>query len=155
MIRSEQIEKLVAEFVEGSDMFLVESRISPANDIEVFIDADTSVNIDACVKLSRHIEAELDRETEDFTLNVSSSGLDMPLKMPRQYKKYIGKELEVLCRDGIKLTAELKSADENGITLHWQAKELVEGKKRKQLVDKEVQLLYTDIKKTLVIISFK
>lgn len=155
MIAKEKIEKAINGFIEDTDMFVVDVKISASNQIDVFVDADSGVNIDKCIQLSREIEAAFDRDIDDFSLNVSSAGLDMPLKMPRQYKKHLGKELEVLLTDGTKYKAELTCADDESIKLQWQAKELVEGKKRKQLVNKAVEIQYTDIKTTFVIISFK
>lgn len=155
MIAKEPIQSIVEDFVQGTDMFLVDIKISASNQIEVFIDADSRVLIDQCITLSKHIEEALDRDVEDFSLNVSSAGLDMPLILPRQYTKYIGKDLSILCNDGVKYEATLDEATEEDVKLSYQVKELVEGKKRKQLVDKELELKYTDIKTTFVIISFK
>jgi len=87
MITTEQIEKLVAEKLENKDVFLVDIRIRHGNRISVFLDSDTGVNIKTCAELSRYIEFNLDRESEDFELEVSSAGLDQPLKLLRQYVK--------------------------------------------------------------------
>jgi len=155
MIPINTISEIANDCIKDSDMFLITVRNNANNEIEIFVDSDTSVGIDACIALSKEIESKLDREKEDFALNVSSAGLDMPLTIPRQYKKYLGKGIEVKTISGEKYKAELTEVSETGISLHYQQKELVEGKKRKQLVDKCVQLAYTEIKTTFVIISFK
>jgi ribosome maturation factor RimP len=89
------IKELVDRHLSGTDRFLVDVLIKPGNRIYVFIDGDHGVTIDDCVKISRMLEAELDREREDFELNVSSSGADQPLRMPRQYPKNIGRSLHI------------------------------------------------------------
>ena len=155
MIDKTSIENIITDFIGDSDLFLVDLKISHSNNIEVFIDADSRVNIDDCISLSKTIEASLDREVEDFELNVSSAGLDMPLRLPRQYRKYIGQDLSVLSKGGIKYNATLASCTEDSICLKYEQMELLEGKKRKQAVGKEIVLPYNDIKTTFVIISFK
>ncbi len=155
MIDKVVIENIITEFTAGTDLFLVDLKIDYTNNIEVFIDADSRVNIDDCIRLSKTIEGSLDREAEDFELNVSSAGLDMSLKLPRQYVKYIGQDLSVLAKNGIKYNASLVSCNNETICLKYEKMELVEGKKRKQAVESEVILPYSEIKSTFVIISFK
>ncbi len=149
------IENIIADFTAGTDLFLVDLKIDHSNSIEIFIDADGRVNLDDCIRLSKTIEGSLDREIEDFELNVSSAGLDMSLKLPRQFVKYIGQDLSVLVKNGIKYTATLISCTDESVCLEYDVMELLEGKKRKQLVKKQITLPYTDIKSTFVIISFK
>ncbi len=149
------IENIIAEFTAGTDLFLVDLKIDHSNAIEIYIDADSRVNLDDCIRLSKTIEGSLDREKEDFELNVSSAGLDMSLKLPRQFVKYIGQDLSVLAKNGIKYTATLISCNEESVCLEYEVMELLEGKKRKQLVKKQITLPYNDIKSTFVIISFK
>lgn len=148
MITREQIRRLAEEKLEGTDRFLVEVMVKPGNRILVFIDSDSRVTIDNCVELSRHIEKQLDRESDDFELNVSSSGLDQPYKLSRQYIKNIGREVAVTDNDGNKVTGILKSADENSF-------EILEIKKiKKEVTEKLYQFKYTDIKETKEIIKF-
>jgi ribosome maturation factor RimP len=104
--------------------------------------------------MSRHVESNLDREKEDFELHVSSPGLDRPLKTLRQYKKYTGKELSVATRDGKKYSGKLLKASEEGIELESRSKEAVEGKKGKQLIIRNINLTFNQIKETKVVISF-
>lgn len=117
----------------GSDMFVVECTCSPANEITLVIDSDTSVSIDACADISRAIEAAFDRDMEDFALTVTSAGIGEQLRLLRQYRKIIGSSVETLLADGTKILATLESADENGITLSYDEKVATEGKKRKEL----------------------
>ena len=95
MIKRTYIQSLVLEHLQDTDKFLVQVMVKPANKILVFIDSDTNVTIADCVSLSRFIESKLDRETEDFELSVSSSGLDQPLLILRQYIKNLNKLVEV------------------------------------------------------------
>jgi ribosome maturation factor RimP len=87
MVEKTNILELVEEHLKGTDKFPVEVQIKGNNIITVIIDGDTGVTIDDCIRLSKHIESKLDRDTEDFELRVSSFGADKPLKMKRQYKK--------------------------------------------------------------------
>ena len=119
MIEKIKILELVNNALEGSDKFLVNLKITPDNRIYVDIDGDNGVTIDDCIELSRAIESQLDRDAEDFELNVSSAGADQPLKMTRQYRKNIGYEVEVLTADGRKLKGILADADESRIMQAW------------------------------------
>jgi ribosome maturation factor RimP len=155
MIPKDTIEILINEYLLDTDLFLVDIKIAPGNVITVFVDSDTAVPIDKCAALSKAIEAGLDREAEDFELSVSSAGLDMPLKLPRQYRKHAGRDLDILAADGTKYLAKLISASDTCIEIAYQEKIMLEGKKRKQLVDKVTELKYSDIKTTFINISFK
>ncbi|MCK9219063.1 MAG: ribosome assembly cofactor RimP [Bacteroidales bacterium] len=117
MVKEKEVRILAEEFLKGSDVFLLEVLVKPSNKITIFIDGENRVSIDACQKLSRFIEEHLDREKEDFELTVSSAGADRPLKITRQYKKVIGKTLEIVTCGGEKITGTLLTADENGIEL--------------------------------------
>ena len=120
--------------MEGSDMFVVECTSTPGNEIELTIDSDTSVGIDACAELSRAVEAQFDRDEEDFSLTVMSAGIGSELKSLRQYRKLTGKSAEVLLTSGVKILAKLEEVTDEGITLSYEEKQAVEGKKKKQLV---------------------
>ena len=136
-------------------MFVVECTCSAANDIELTVDSDTSVDIDACVALSRAVEAEFDREAEDFSLTVMSAGIGSELRCLRQYRKLVGHPVEVLLTDGVKILATLDAADEQGIVLSYDRKESVEGKKRKQLVHVTESYPFERIKFTKEWLDFK
>jgi len=146
MIEKIKILELVNQALEGSDKFLVNLKITPDNRIYVDIDGDNGVTIDDCIELSRAIESQLDRDEEDFALDVSSAGADQPLKLTRQYRKNLGREVEVVCFDGEKIEGELTAADEEGFTV------LTPGTKK--TAPKESRLKYRDVKSTRVAIRF-
>ena len=139
----------------GTDRFVVDVKCSPANEIEVVIDADSTVDLDACVELSRKIEAEFDREIEDYELSVFSAGVGQPLKLLRQYNKLIGGTVEVLLTSGVKMLATLKEASHEGITLSYTERKLVEGKKRKVEVEVEEFHAFDQIKWVKEYLDFK
>lgn len=120
------------------------------------IDGDNGVAIEDCVALSRHVEFSLDRETEDFALNVSSAGIDMPLKLVRQYKKYIDKNLEITLKTGEKIAGRLLSADDDKIELVPSIKNPNAKKGAPQkLVEGELKTLSLDqIEETKIEITF-
>lgn len=145
------IESLLTE-----DEFLVQLSIDEKNNISVYIDSMQAVPISECIRITKEFEANFDRDEEDYALQVSSAGLDMPFVIPKQYKKYEGKEIQIIKKDGNKLTGLLKKFEGDTITLEIEKKELVEGKKRKQLVKKEYQLnINADIKSAKPEINFK
>lgn len=154
MITLEQIKKLTDEKLEGTTNFIVDISIKPGNKITILLDNDNGVSIGDCVAMSRHVEFSLDRETEDFELNVMSPGLTEPFKILRQYEKYINKEVDVVTKENKKLTGKLLSANSEGIVLETQTKEKVEGKKSKQTIINNIPLTFNQIKETKVVISF-
>lgn len=155
MISKEQIILLVEPKLEELNLFLVEVKITATNSITVVLDSDNSVTVDSCIAVSRFIEENLDRESEDFELDVMSAGVGQPLRIYRQYVKNVGRNVEVLTNDGIKYKAQLTSANETEVVLNFSEKVVVEGKKRKQEVQREVKLPYTQIKTAKVVVSFK
>lgn len=155
MIEKEFIKNIVDTALAETSMFLVDVSINPGNVIIVEVDDDEGVSIDDCVKLSKTIESNLDREAEDFELEVGSAGLTSPLKIPRQYKKYEGSEVEVLLTKGIKLKGLLASSDDEGFVLVTEKMVKPEGAKRKVAVQEEHRFSYSDVKYTKYIISLK
>ena len=155
MIEKSIVKNLVEEWLEGKDYFLVSIEISQDNKIVVEIDHADGVWIEDRVELSRHIEEHLDREKEDFELEVGSAGLGQPFKVVQQYLNYIGKEVEVLDADGKKTKGILKSVDGNDFTVTTQQKMKLEGKKRPELVDVDMNFQMDKVKYTKYIISFK
>ena len=111
MIDKETIINLTETYLQGSSSYLVDVLTGIGNVITVEIDNDEGVDIDQCAALSRHLEANLDRDVEDFELTVTSVGLTSPFKTLRQYKKFEGEEVEVLTKKGEKMTGTLKSSD--------------------------------------------
>ena len=153
MISKKYIEDLAAEFLGGSDLFAVKITVSKDNNIRLFIDGDNGVTIDDCVGLSRHIEGSLDRDKEDFELNVSSSGVDQPFVLLRQYENSLEKKVQVLDNEGNKIRGILKSVNENEIELQEEIKN--KNKKIKNISYGEVISIPMErIKETKRIISF-
>ncbi|MBE5032532.1 ribosome assembly cofactor RimP [Gallalistipes aquisgranensis] len=155
MMDTAKIRALAEERLAGSDLFVVDVTCSPANEVEVLVDSDSSVAIEDCVELSRAIEASLDRDVEDFALTVSSAGIGQPLRMLRQYRRLIGRPVEVVLLSGVKLLAELRDATEESVTLAYEEKVAVEGKKRKQLVETVREYPLSEVKSTREYIDFK
>ena len=155
MIETDKIIEAARRHLEGTDMFVVGCTATPGNDIELTIDSDTSVDIDACVALSRAIEEQFDRDEEDFSLTVTSAGIGSELRGLRQLRKTVGRSVEVLLTSGVKILARLDEADEEGITLSYEEKQAVEGRKRKQLVKVTRSYRYDEIKYTKEYLDFK
>ena len=155
MIDVKTVTEIAERHLEGSDIYVVECKISPMGEIELLIDSDTAVKLEDCAALNRAIEAELDREVEDYSLMVASAGIGTELKLLRQYNKIIGSSVEVLLKDGIKLLAKLNSADEAGIAISYEEKQAVEGKKRKVTVEVAKDYMWEEIKYVKEYLDFK
>ena len=155
MIDVKTVTEIAERHLQGSDMYVVECKISPMGEIELLIDSDTAVKLEDCAALNRAIEAEFDREVEDFSLMVASAGIGSELKLLRQYNKIIGSSVEVLLKDGIKLLAKLNSADEAGIAISYEEKQAVEGKKRKVTVEVTKTFAWEEIKYVKEYLDFK
>ncbi len=155
MIDSKLVNTIVEEWLQGKEYFLVDVSVSLDDKIVVEIDHAEGVWIEDCVALSRFIESKLNREEEDFELEVGSAGIGQPFKVLQQYKNHIGLEVETLVNDGRKLTGILKEADENHFVITVKKKVKVEGAKRPKLVEEDVDLTYSEIKYTKYLISFK
>lgn len=136
-------------------MFVVGCTCTAGNEVELLIDSDTAVSIDACATLSRTVDEEFDRDEEDFSLTVASAGIGSELKCLRQYRKLIGSMVEVLLKDGTKICAQLEDATAEQLTLSFEEKQLIEGKKRKQLVTVTRAYPLGEIKYTKEYIDFK
>ena len=155
MIEKKTVCQIVDEWLAGKDYFLVEVTISPDDKILVEIDHKEGVWIEDCVELSRYIGSKLNREDEDYELEVGSAGIGQPFKVLQQYINHIGKEVEVLAKDGRKLSGVLKEADEQHFVVTIQKKVKEEGAKRPKLVDEDLTFTYEEIKYTKYLISFK
>ena len=155
MIETKRVIEIAERHLEGSDMFVVECKITPMGEIELLVDSDTAVKLEDCAALNRAIEAELDREVEDYSLMVASAGIGSELKLLRQYRKIIGGSVEVLLKDGIKILAKLTAANEEGIELMYEEKQLVEGKKRKVTVEVTKSYKWEEIKYVKEYLNFK
>lgn len=157
MVDKIHIENLIQQFIEAhpdKEFFLVETSISKNNEIKIFIDSYQTVSIDDCVTLSRFIESNTDRETEDFELTVSSAGLDLPLMIEPQFKKHLGQNLEVLHKDGIKIKGKLIDFDSQSFTLEVEKKVKIPGKKKKQNITEQQKIAYSESKQTKILVTF-
>jgi ribosome maturation factor RimP len=139
--------------LERSDLFLIDFSIQGDNHIKVVIDGDQGVSVEDCMFVSRAIEHNLDREEEDFSLEVMSAGATSPLINKRQYKKNTSRELKVKTTSDV-IEGVLVNATENEITLEWKAKEPKAIGKGKVVVKKQVNIAYQDIVEAKVMIKF-
>ncbi|MCI6986022.1 MAG: ribosome assembly cofactor RimP [Sodaliphilus sp.] len=154
MINKQELIDVINTELEGSDIFLVEVKVSADNIIDVAIDSMGSVTIDDCIALNNKVLDHFDRDVEDYELTVGSYGISDPFKVLQHYKKNMGGEVEVLTTDGKKLKGTLKDADEEGFTLTITKKVKLEGKKRPEMVDEDLNYKYDEIKYTKNIIQF-
>ena len=155
MIDKNVVRNLVEEWLQDKEYFLVDVEISPDDRIVVELDHADGVWIEDCVELSRYIEDRLDRDEEDYELEVGSAGLGQPFKVPQQYVNFIGKNVEVLDGDGKKVKGVLKSVDGNDFTVTVAEKVKQEGKKRPVLTDVDHTYQMDKVKYTKYLISFK
>jgi len=151
MISKKIVTELVEERIEGTDIFIVDIIISSANKISISLDADAGLTIEKCMSVSRNVEHNLDREEEDFSLEVASYGLSSPLIMPRQFQKYVGKKVEVLTNEMKKYEAKLLSFDDKGLEIELDLTK----KQIKAKVDPIMNISFDEIKETKAAISFK
>lgn len=155
MIDKNIVTRIVEEWLEDKDYFLVNITVSPDDKIVVEIDHAEGVWIDDCVELSRYIESKLNREEEDYELEVGSAGIGQPFKVLKQYQIHIGKDVEVLTKDGKKWVGVLTDVNEQNFTVIIEKKVKPEGAKRPKLVEEAVTFTYDEIKYTKYLISFK
>ena len=155
MIEKKTVCQIVDEWLEGKDYFLVEVTVSPDDKIVVEIDHAEGVWIEDCVELSRYIESKLNREEEDYELEVGSAGIGQPFKVLQQYYIHIGQEVEVLTKDGRKLAGILKDADEEKFTVAVQKESKTRRIKTSEIARRGRNLTYEQIKYTKYLISFK
>lgn len=139
---------------EKPSIFLIDLTISAGNKIQVTLDGDQGITLQDCIDISRAIEHNIDREQEDFSLEVASAGATSALKFARQYKKNIGRTLEVQTLDENKIEATLTSADDQAITLEWSTREPKKIGKGKETVKHKTEVPYDQIKEAKVIIVF-
>lgn len=136
MIKTSDIIEAVGGEIVARGCFIVDVSVSKDNDIVLTIESENGkIELEDCVSLSRFFETKFDREAEDYSLTVSSAGLDQPFKVLRQYQKAIGSKVEVSLKGGKKMVALLEDADQESITLKYSVREAVEGRKKKELVE--------------------
>ena len=150
MITREKIEIFANDFLRETDLYVFEVNVKNGNLIIVTIDSDKVVTIDNCIALSRAIEKSLDRDIEDFELRVTSFGADSPLKFLRQYKKNIGRELDIKMKDDTNEKGKLIEVNRDSIII-----ERIFNKKKSEEIETNRILKFDDIKEARIILSFK
>jgi ribosome maturation factor RimP len=150
MIAKDKIRKLVEEHIDGTGLFIVDVKVSSANKITILVDTHEGITIDECISVSRHVEKNLDRDTEDFELMVSSPGLEMPFVVLEQYVKNEGKKVAVIDNEGAKYQGILKNVTNGGFEIETEVR-----KKGEKTTLKEISFNYGQIKATKTLIEFK
>jgi ribosome maturation factor RimP len=149
----EKVEQLIAEGIEGTEIFVVKLTVSSSNDINVLLDSDSGLSLADCRTVSRAIEFNLDREEEDFSLTVASAGIGEPLVL-RQYMKNVGRKVTVTLNEGEVIEAKMIAANDQNIELEWKSREKKPtGKGKITVVNKRI-IEHRDIKQTIVLITF-
>lgn len=157
MIDKHTITSIVEKALEGTDAFITDITVSRDNDITVELDATTGVDLDFCTEVSRVINETLDRDVEDYSLEVGSASLSAPLKVPQQYEKHIGDTMDVLTADGRKLRGVIDAVDSAAgtFTLLVPTKVKEPGAKRPVVVDTPVELAMADCRSVTYHFDFK
>lgn len=154
MITKEKIHELIDAFIGAKEMFIVQLEISASNKIALVVDSMKGVGIDDCVDLSRLIESGLDREVEDFEMEVASAGIGVPFRVIQQYHKNIGKDIEIVLRKGLKIKGILLSVDDKGFNISFEQKVKIEDKKKKQLLVENKYFTFEETSKVYNLIKF-
>ena len=145
------VEKLIGPLLKD-DIFLVSIKIKPTNNFKIYLDADSGLGIEKCIKINRALYKIMEEmgmyPDGDFSLEISSPGLDEPLKLLRQYKKNVGRNVEVITNDDLKREGKLVEVTDENIKIAY-----TEGKGKKAVL-KEDEILFSDIKQTKIQIKF-
>lgn len=150
----EKVAQLLEEGLKAKpSLFLIDLTITDSQKIIVTLDGDNGVTLQDCIDISRAIEHNLDREETDFSLEVASAGVSAPLKLMRQYKKNIGRTLKMKTTTG-PVEATLTSVNDDGIVVSWTAREPKKIGKGEETVEKNLELLFSDIQEAIVTITF-
>lgn len=154
MLDKSKLKDFIESRLEGTDCFLTELKVTPSNEVTVEIDSDSRVDLDFCIALNRAIEEAFPTDEEDYELEVGSAGLTSPLKMPRQFKKFIGYEMEVLAADSKKYTGVLTEADDEGFRLRTKVKVKHSDQKRPVVEETEMHFPYSEARKVTYLLKF-
>lgn len=155
MIDKDLLKRSVEKAIEGTDLFVVDIKVSADNNIVVELDSPSSIDIDTCAAVTRAIEKDFDRDVEDYELEVGSAGLTAPFKVRGQYLKNVGNDIEVLTRDGRKMQGVLTSVGGDSFTFEYPVKYKEPGAKRPVTVMQPETLKFDDAKSVKYLISFK
>lgn len=155
MIDKQKVTELVTEWLTDKEYFLVDVEVTPDDRIVVEIDHKDGVWIDDCAELSRFIESRLDREAEDYELEVGSAGLGQPFKVVQQYVNCVGETVEVLTAEGKKVQGTLKAVNAPLFTLTIRSRQRLEGKKRPEWVEEDREFDMGEVKYAKYVLNFK
>lgn len=155
MIDKKVVRRLVEEWLEGKEYFMTDLTVDADDRIVVEIDHADGVWIEDCVALSRYIESRLDRDEEDYELEVGSAGIGQPFKVRRQYEIHVGERVEVLTTGGDKLVGVLKEAGDADFVLTVSEKVRREGEKRPRMEERDIRFAYDEVKYAKYVIDFK
>lgn len=155
MIEKSRIEDIIGSYIQDTDIFLVDIKVNTGNIIQVFLDKPTGITLNECSEISNYVISRLNKDIEDFELEISSPGLGTPFKVLKQYQKNINKEIDVVLTNGVKVKGLLKSVSEERI-------ELEETVKQKNVIQKKTEYnkvintyLMKEIKSAKLIVNFK
>ncbi len=154
MINEENIKRIINDEIRNKNLFLVDLKISHSNKINVFIDSMKGVTIEECAKLSFMIKEKLNKDIDDYVLEVSSPGLNKPLILPLQYEKNLGRYLDIVTKDGTRKTGRLTKVFRNGIQIKSEVTATNKPGRKRGNVTKDYVFDFTDIKSAKVIVSF-
>ncbi len=150
----EKVEGLVQKALrQREDLFLIDLTVGGDNAIKIVLDGDEGVALTDCMEISRAVEHNLDREAQDFSLEVTSAGATAPLRLPRQYHKHVGRHLEVKT-EATTIEGKLREVGESGITLAWKSREPKPVGKGKHTVQKEEVISFAAIQEAKVVLKF-
>lgn len=153
MKQADILKQAAEEWAEKNGLFVVSIAISKDNDVDVTIDADSrDITLDDCVAMTGYIQEKVDRDVEDYSLTIGSAGLSAPFRIPRQYKKFVGSEIQITRLTGERIKAMLLAADDKGVDISWQKKGEGKGKKAMETVTEHLN--YDEIKIAKPIIKF-
>ncbi len=154
MISEEHIRNIINEEIKNKSLFLIDLKISSSYKINVFIDSMKGVTIEECAELSRVIREKLNKNIDDYVLEVSSPGLNKSLVLPFQYEKNIGRYLDIITKDGIKTTGRLMKVFRNGIEIKSEVTVKNKPGRKRVRSTKDLVFDFADIKSARVIVSF-
>lgn len=152
MLKEADIRYSIETILQDSELFLVDINVRKDNHIRILIDRQEGINIEDCARVSQLLDSRLNRDKEDFELEVSSPGLGAPLKVFRQYMKNIGNMVDVIKKDGMKISGRMIRVDDDGLLLEKEEK--IKKGKRESKVNISEYYLFSDIKSTKVKINF-
>lgn len=154
MIDKTKLKEFIESQLEGTEYFLTDLKVSARNEITVEIDSMVPGDIEECVALTRAIESEFDRDVEDYELEVGTAGLTSPLKVKKQYEKYIGRDLDILTKDGRKIKGMLRNVFDDDIVVEMDRKVKKEGQKKPVMERVSETIPFADIKKAVYDLKF-